>query len=722
MSFVKIDAAVSREFCRKPTLRGAIAAGMAVVGMALLMPAPARALVPTTEIQEPYTLSSTNGVLDLLMIATAAPIPQLSPEPTGFVYEVCQRPTNGSNTCPPLPAGYNAYAGPRLALKQGDVLKIHFINQLPLLTDSKHAVNPEEPGHEYLALNPTNIHTHGLLVSPHYPAGTDTTYGDNIFVLTFNSSNGTPSILASAHADVRMDATDYMITIPPNHPSGIYWIHPHVHGISLNQISAGLAGMITVGQTRDYVCNNNNCSNFANKLNVRHILLKDMEVLADGTRKDQPDTTMCVSPTTGGLVLPELQGYCAGQDFSGQGGPNYTGAKWFLTMNGQPYPTVTVNTQGGEVWRIVNATGSVTENLTLYNPAQGANMIFQVLSVDGISIDSSKGGAGSGMFTGIPCPGVLAPSEKRAVTCTDRVLMMPSSRVELWVSYRDANGNVIAPPPGATAIFRTEGYNTGPAGDTWPAVDLAQVNFNTVGLTAAPTALVVKAPPEDVVGQLLLPQDVNQTDSTPQGPNDGVVLANCTPLAPGHHRRVYFNVPSDYADLFGLGYEEIDQNGVPVPGTFQDVTEFNGAAPTVCLPLGPGNTKVAETWELVNLAGEDHNFHIHQTKFQVLSIPQRRQDGTTVPLVVAGNAALVDNVPVLHATGSTNPNSPKYDPNSPGGCSSVADWKNGLCHSTPTVISIPFYVAGDYVYHCHILEHEDGGMMARIRVLPNNPI
>jgi hypothetical protein len=27
---------------------------------------------------------------------------------------------------------------------------------------------------------------------------------------------------------------------------------------------------------------------------------------------------------------------------------------------------------------------------------------------------------------------------------------------------------------------------------------------------------------------------------------------------------------------------------------------------------------------------------------------------------------------------------------------------------------------GDFVYHCHILDHEDGGMMAIIRVLPRN--
>jgi FtsP/CotA-like multicopper oxidase with cupredoxin domain len=27
-------------------------------------------------------------------------------------------------------------------------------------------------------------------------------------------------------------------------------------------------------------------------------------------------------------------------------------------------------------------------------------------------------------------------------------------------------------------------------------------------------------------------------------------------------------------------------------------------------------------------------------------------------------------------------------------------------------------VAGDFVYHCHILDHEDRGMMAIIRVQP----
>lgn len=50
------------------------------------------------------------------------------------------------------------------------------------------------------------------------------------------------------------------------------------------------------------------------------------------------------------------------------------------------------------------------------------------------------------------------------------------------------------------------------------------------------------------------------------------------------------------------------------------------------------------------------------------------------------------------------------------GCASVDDWRAGRSTAYPATVDIPFAIAGDFVYHCHILEHEDGGMMARIRV------
>jgi L-ascorbate oxidase len=44
--------------------------------------------------------------------------------------------------------------------------------------------------------------------------------------------------------------------------------------------------------------------------------------------------------------------------------------------------------------------------------------------------------------------------------------------------------------------------------------------------------------------------------------------------------------------------------------------------------------------------------------------------------------------------------------------------RDGHCGSAPLVLDIPFSQLGEFVYHCHILEHEDGGMMAKIQVVP----
>ena len=128
-----------------------------------------------------------------------------------------------------------------------------------------------------------------MLVSPHYPPVAVPNYGDNIYVYTFNPANGVPPALAAEHGDVRMRSTDYSITIPKNHPSGLFWLHSHLHGISLNQISAGLSGTITVGNVGDYVCNHDRCSSFFATLPIRHMVIKDFQALADGTRKDEEE-------------------------------------------------------------------------------------------------------------------------------------------------------------------------------------------------------------------------------------------------------------------------------------------------------------------------------------------------------------------------------------------------------------------------------------------------
>jgi FtsP/CotA-like multicopper oxidase with cupredoxin domain len=98
-------------------------------------------------------------------------------------------------------------------------------------------------------------------------------------------------------------------------------------------------------------------------------------------------------------------------------------------------------------------------------------------------------------------------------------------------------------------------------------------------------------------------------------------------------------------------------------------------------------TKVGavEDWTFENRTPEEHAFHMHQIHFLVTAI-----NGVAVP-----NPTMQDTVIIPYWTGKG---------------------------PYPTVtVRMDFRdpeIAGTFVYHCHILDHEDGGMMQKIQVDP----
>jgi FtsP/CotA-like multicopper oxidase with cupredoxin domain len=193
------------------------------------------------------------------------------------------------------------------------------------------------------------------------------------------------------------------------------------------------------------------------------------------------------------------------------------------------------------------------------------------------------------------------------------------------------------------------------------------------------------------------------------------VPSGCKALPTGHRRRIFFSLANlSDSSSFGLGYEEVDQNGAVVPNTTVDVTQFDPSQTTVCLPLAAGQKPVHEIWELVNLATENHNFHMHQTKFRFVqgSAPPGSVMGPTINTSV-GAGIMEDNVPLPVAT----PSDPDYVATNQNGYCTITQWHSGYCTSTPLLVDIPFAQLGEFVFHCHILEHEDGGMMAKIVVV-----
>jgi L-ascorbate oxidase len=686
-----------------------------------------------TNFVEPPVFASSHGVLDLLIVALPLPVPSISYvspsstviNPTGWVYQICQRASATGNQCPAGSSTVSYYGGIRLALQKGDQLKFRLVNQLPSIDPVTLANIQDGPN---LPLNATNMHTHGLVVQARAPTVSNPTFGDNIFVEIYNPANGIPVPNPHSHGAVVLGFADYEIDIPVNHPSGSFWFHPHVHGLAVNQIASGMAGIITIGKVGDYA-NVGRDSPFP-EANVRYLVLKDMQVLAggtynfangsgtvpDGTVLAQEDPTFCTQfPAT---TFEVRQGSCPGANNTANMGNDYTGGTWFLTVSGQQFPTIPITAADGEMWRFTNAGANVTYDLQLTNDATGMPMVAQLVSVDGVSIDvpvqttlGTMVELGGARFKVVPCPPPLPSGLTSVPVCVTEFVMMPSSRAELWVTYRDAAGNVVTPPAGATATLQTIGITTGPAGDAWPAVDLAKVEFNQT----APRALAAVA--IAIRGDALASNTptgvffarVPYAKATPTPPN-------CNPLPSGHHRRIFFGLvdPTSATSLFGLGYEEVDQNGVVVAGTQIPVSSFDPSVTTVCLPLATGQYPVHETWEIVNLATENHNFHIHQTKFSFIQpgVPQGQLfSGVLNPKVGAG--IMEDNVPLPLAT----PVDSTFIANNQGGYCTIDQWHTGFCPMTPLVLDIPFSQLGQFVFHCHILDHEDGGMMAKIQVV-----
>jgi FtsP/CotA-like multicopper oxidase with cupredoxin domain len=312
-------------------------------------------------------------------------------------------------------------------------------------------------------------------------------------------------------------------------------------------------------------------------------------------------------------------------------------------------------------------------------------------------------GMGGARFRVVACPLQPLPTLHSAPVCISEFAMMPSSRAEVWVTYRNAAGHVVAPPRGATATLKTIGLSTGPAGDSWPAVDLAKVAFDQTGpRNLANFAL-------DIESDARRANEPTGIFSAPvPGATPTAAVAQCKPLPTGHHRRIFFGLvdPSTNANGFGLGYEEVDAQGAIVPGSRIPVSSFDPSQNIICVPLDPGQKPARETWELVNLATENHNFHIHQTKFRFAG-----PEGDEAAHQRGG--IMEDNVPLPVAVPKTSEVADKQN-----GYCTMAQWHSGQCSSVPQIVEIPFSQLGEFVYHCHILEHEDGGMMAKIRVVP----
>lgn len=118
----------------------------------------------------------------------------------------------------------------------------------------------------------------------------------------------------------------------------------------------------------------------------------------------------------------------------------------------------------------------------------------------------------------------------------------------------------------------------------------------------------------------------------------------------------------------------------------------DGATPVLFDPSNPPAITMTqgavEDWTIQNRSQENHEFHMHQIHFLLL-----QQNGALVP---QQQQQFLDMIQIPYWTGS------------------------GPYPSVTVRMDFRGPDIGDFVYHCHILGHEDNGMMAIIRVQPKS--
>jgi FtsP/CotA-like multicopper oxidase with cupredoxin domain len=232
-----------------------------------------------------------------------------------------------------------------------------------------------------------------------------------------------------------------------------------------------------------------------------------------------------------------------------------------------------------------------------------------------------------------------------------------------WVDH-------IGVPPGARVEFIVDGPPLGvPALLVTRAVDTGPGGENDPNRALA--TIVAKADAAEPRARLA---------SNPE-PLPPAVLPWIGNVAPVRVRKLFFSEqPQDPTNPNSPTAFYITVDG-KTPAPFDP----NASVPDIVVTQGD-----VEDWIIENRSNELHDFHIHQLHFQLL-------DWSGIPV----------NEPFLRDT----VNVPYY---------------NGRMLNYPSVrLRMDFRdpnIVGTFVYHCHLLEHEDGGMMGRIRVVPADSV
>jgi suppressor of ftsI len=210
---------------------------------------------------------------------------------------------------------------PTLRVSPGDQLQITYINDLPSKPREKCLIGP--------CMDMTNLHFHGLTVSPDAPQDD---------VLDMMAMPG--------------QALHYNVHIPKDHPPGLYWYHTHPHGESYQQALDGMSGALVIEGIESYFP-------ALAGLPERVLVIRGRSIGKDAQSAELKQRVDLSSDACGGEPEPPEE---------------------VMTVNGSIRPQIEMAAGERQFWRVVNASADRYLDLQLEGQA------FEIVAMDGMPI------------------------------------------------------------------------------------------------------------------------------------------------------------------------------------------------------------------------------------------------------------------------------------------------------------------------------------------------
>jgi FtsP/CotA-like multicopper oxidase with cupredoxin domain len=549
----------------------------------------------------------------------------------------------------------NPFISPMLEIKPGDTIRLSLNNKLP---PDPRCIKPEGGSNSPQCFNGTNLHTHGLWVNP---AGN----GDNV-LLSIN-----PGV-----------SFTYEYNVPSDHPAGTFWYHTHRHGSTALQVSSGMAGALIIRGDRpptpggtgdiDTLLKPTRTQSFKERV----LVLQQIQYAC----RDAKGKIKTVSASDRTYRCDEGDvGRIEGYDLFSPG--SWPASGRYTSINGQVLPTFDGVSAGQiERWRVIHGGVRDTINLQFRKLKSGPfPQLVRAADRDKFVQDNC---------TGAPLPQHLIAADgltMAAAMKTDQTIYQPAYR---WDTL------MVFPEPGEYCVFDAAAPPAASVGQHAPSRQLLGMVKVTAGRPVPPDITAYLATELAAAATVNMPADVR--DKVAADLRNGLRLSSFVPHPDIKDRevtgtqQVTFNIYVPNDPRYPADSTQFQVNG----------RSFDPSRVDRVLKLGG-----VDEWTLTS-DFVSHPFHIHVNPFQVVKILDPSGKDVSAPGAVDNAGGTVD---------------PQY-PGLKGVWKDTLWVKNLVPPGKPpgkyTVVVRTRYerYIGDYVLHCHILDHEDQGMMQVVRV------